>query len=196
MRKTAIVATLLLGVVWAGYLAWPIYTLVKLTRALERGDFATAIEYVDLAAVRGSLTEQIVDTYLKQSGKQLSPLVRGVARSATSIAEPVIGRIITPQALSEFLRTGWPKAVIAERPRDAVGLTSDNLGAAWRIFASADYGIRRFEIAIPASVTADRQFRFSFRLRQWRWRLSGIGLPESIRVLLAEALANAMKSPR
>ena len=194
MRKTAIVASLL-GLVWVGYLAWPIYSLVKFTRALERGDYATVVEHVDFAAVRGSLAEQLLDTYLKQSGKQVSPLVRGIARSATSVAEPVIGRIVTPQALTEFLRTGWPKTVVAERPSDATGLTSDNLGTAWHIFASADYGIRRFEIAIPAAVPASRQFRFSFHLRQWRWQLSGIGLPESIRILLVEALAHALKPP-
>lgn len=172
MRKTAVVVVTLLGLVWVSYLAWPIYTLVKFTRALERGDVATVVEHIDFAAVRGSLTEQIVDAYLKQSGKQVSPLARGIARSANAIAEPVVGRIITPQALTDFVRTGWPKAVVSERPRDAAGLTSDNLGSAWRIFANADYGIRRFEIAVPASTQADRQFRFSFRLRQWRWQLS------------------------
>jgi hypothetical protein len=195
MRKTALVTTLLLlGVAWVGYLAWPIRDLVKLTRALDSGDVAAVVEYVDFPAVRQSLTEQIVDAYLKQTGKRVSPLLRGAARSATSIADPVVGRIITPEAFAEFLRSGWPKAVVAERPRDAVGLTFDNLGTAWRIFADANYGIRRFDIAIPTSLPANRQFRFRFRLKQWRWQLSGIVLPESIQILLADALANAVKS--
>jgi hypothetical protein len=197
MRKTAVVATLLvLALAWAGYVAWPIYTLVKVTRALERGDAATVVQHVDFGAVRISLTEQIVDAYLKQSGKPVSPLLRGIARSAGSIAEPVVGRIVTPQALTEFLRTGWPTTVIAERPRDAAGLTPGNLGNAWQIFAAGDYGLRRFDIAIPASVPRDRQFRFRFRLKQWRWQLSGIRLPDSIRVLLVEALVSALKQPR
>src|SRR6185312_4935770 len=59
MRKT-ILALVILALAWIGYLAWPLYELAQLTRAIERGDVAAVTRRVDFARVRTSLTQQIV----------------------------------------------------------------------------------------------------------------------------------------
>ena len=59
MRKT-IATILILGLVWIGYAAWPIYDLLVLVRAIETRDVETLTPYVYFDAVRVSLTNQVV----------------------------------------------------------------------------------------------------------------------------------------
>jgi Protein of unknown function (DUF2939) len=54
MRKMA-VTILILGVVWIGYTAWPIYDLLVLVRAIETRDVDTVTRHVYFGAVRESL---------------------------------------------------------------------------------------------------------------------------------------------
>jgi hypothetical protein len=193
MRKTIAAGTLLV-LAWLGYVAWPIYTLGALARALEAGDTATAMRHVDLPAVRRSITDQVVDAYLKLTGKTVSPLLRGVVASAAdSIADPIVGRIVAPDALAEFLREGWPIAVLPDRPAGISGLSAANLGNAWQVFAGAQYGIGRFEIELPPSLPRDRRVVLEFRIIKWRWQLMGVRMPDHLRVRLAEALIKLRK---
>jgi hypothetical protein len=188
MRKTIIVVTLLV-LTWLGYLAWPIYSLGVLARAIEAGDVATAMRHVDLASVRQSATDQVVETYLKLTGKSASPLLRGaVAGVAGSIADPIIGKMFDPNALAAFLRDGWPSTVLPDRPPGTGGLSPSNIGNAWQVFADADYGLRRFSLELPPSLPRDRRIVLEFRLTKWRWRLVSVRMPDHLRVRLAEAL--------
>jgi hypothetical protein len=191
MRKT-IAVTLVVVSAWLAYLAWPISALAGLARAVDAGDTAKAMQHVDISAVRRSITEQIVDSYFKLTGKTASPLLRGAVTSAVgSIADPIVDRIAAPGAFAEFLRDGWPGAVLPDRPPGTTGLSSSNLGNAWDIFAAAEYGIRRFEIELPPTLPRDRRVVLEFRLIQWRWQLAAVQLPDHMRVRLAEALVSA-----
>jgi hypothetical protein len=193
MRKTIVIGTLLV-LAWLGYVAWPIYTLGALARAIEAGDTAAAMRHVNLPAVRRSVTDQVVNTYLKLTGKTVSPLLRGaVAGAADSIAEPIVGRIVAPDALAEFLREGWPIAVLPERPAGMSGVTAGNLGNGWHVFAAAQYGLGEFEIELPPSLSRDRRFALEFRIIRWRWQLVGVRMPDHLRVRLAEALIKLRK---
>jgi hypothetical protein len=190
MRKTVIALVILVPALLA-YVAWPIYTLVTLTRASESGDVTTVVKHVDFVSVRGSLSQQLTGTYLRLTGKTISPLLRGVIGDAW-LVDPIVGKIVTPEALTDFLRSGWPNAVLPDRPSGAVGLSTANLGNAWQIFVASDYGIRRFEIAVPVSFPPDRRFRFEFRLTQWRWQLRAVTLPDYLQVLLVETLIKSL----
>src|SRR5262245_2107628 len=107
MRKT--IATLLvLGLVWVGYVAWPLYDLYVVVRAFEARDVETVKGHVYFDLVRRSLAEQIVAAYVRRTGVRVSPLVQGIAGSAFAIADPLVAKVISPEALSEFLTTGWP----------------------------------------------------------------------------------------
>jgi hypothetical protein len=192
MRKTLLALAILLPVAVA-YAAWPIYSLVTLARAIEAGDVATVVEHVDFPAVRASLTQQLTETYERLTGKTVSPLLRNVLGVGGSIVEPVVGKLVTPEALTDFLRSGWPNAVVADRPAGTVGLSTSNLGTVWQLFGASDYGIRRFEIAVPLAFTPDRRFRFEFQLTQWRWRLVGVRIPQYLQVILVEALIKSLQ---
>ena len=189
MRK--VIATIaVLGLMWIGYVAWPLYDLYVLARAFETRDVATVVRHVYFESVRRSLADQIVSAYLRRAGVQLGPLAQGAVGSALGIADPVLSKVMSPEALSEFLSTGWPVAVA---PDVTLGISSKTLGNAWQVFAASEYGIGRFYVALPQSLPPPQRLGLAFRLLQWRWQLTGITLPENIQNLLADALIKAMR---
>ena len=192
MRKT-ILTVAALTLVWIGYVAWPLYDLYQLARAVERRDAAAVTQHVDFGRLRASFTEQIVEAYLRKTGARVSPMLQG---AAFSIADPLVEKFISPEALAEFLRMGWPVAALPDRPHDSVGLSVEALGSVWQIFAASDYGLGRFEVTVPVKFPPERAFMLSFRLAQWRWRLSRVALPEHIRALLADEIIKATRPPQ
>ena len=115
MRKTiATVVTLVL--VWIGYTAWPLYDLLVLVRAMENRDVGTVTRHVYFDAVRASLTQQVVAAYVRRTKINVSPFAQSVAAGALGIANPIVQKLISPEALSELLAIGWPVTVGSDPP--------------------------------------------------------------------------------
>jgi Protein of unknown function (DUF2939) len=76
-----------------------LYDLFVLVRAIETRDIDTVTRHVYFDAVRNSLTDQIVAAYVRRTGGQISPLARSMAASALGIADPVVKKLISPEAL-------------------------------------------------------------------------------------------------
>jgi hypothetical protein len=190
MRKT-ILTIAILTLIWISYLAWPLYDLFQLARAIERRDIATVTQQVDFYRVRQSFTQQIVEAYLRRTATRAGPLVQG---AALTIADPIVAKFISPEALAELLRAGWPVGVLENRPPDTVGISVATLGTVWDLFAGSDYGVGRFEVNVPATFAADRAFGLGFRLASWRWRLTSVRLPEHICVLLADEIIKSTRT--
>jgi len=190
MRKT-ILSLAVLALAWIAYLAWPAYNLSQFVRAVERGDATTAVYYVNLARVRTSLIEQITEAYLQRTGARSGPLVHG---AVGALADPIVYKLISPEAFTELLRIGWPRAVLTEPPSDTTGISLAALGTAWQLFVAAEYGIGRYEVSVPVGAPPERAFVLQFRLAQWRWQLAAVRLPEPIRLLLADELIKSTKS--
>jgi hypothetical protein len=192
MRKT--IATLVvLGLILIGYTAWPLYDLFVLVRAIETRDVDTVVRHVYFDQVRISLTNQVVAAYVRRTGIQISPLARSMAAAALSIADPVVKKLISPEALSELLAVGWPVAVVPDPPPGTIGITRSTMGTIWQVFANSEYGLGRFEVAAPAALPPQQRFGLTFRLLQWRWRLVAVTLPENIQNLLADELIKATR---
>jgi hypothetical protein len=192
MRKT--IATLVvLGLILIGYTAWPLYDLFVLVRAIETRDVGTVTRHVYFDRVRISLTDQIVAAYVRRTGIQMSPLARSMAAAALSIADPVVKKLISPEALSELLAVGWPVAVVPDPPPGTIGITRSTMGTIWQVFANSEYGLGRFEVAAPAALPPQQRFGLTFQLLQWRWRLVAVTLPENIQNLLADELIKATR---
>jgi hypothetical protein len=192
MRKT-IAALLVLGLAWAGYIAWPLYELLVLVQAIETRDVGTVTRHVYFDAVRISLTNQIVDAYVRRTGIQIGPLRRNMA--AAAIADPVVKKLVSAQALTELLAVGWPIAVLPDAPQGTIGIKRSTVGTIWQIFGNSEYGLGRFEVTGPAALPPRQPFGLTFRLLQWRWRLVAIALPENIQNLLADELVKAARVP-
>src|SRR5215472_1876064 len=102
MRKT-IATVVILGFVWIGYTAWPLYDLLVLVRAMETRDVETVTRYVYFDAVRMSLTNQVVAAYVRRTKINISPLAQSMAARALGIADPIVKKLISPEAPSELL---------------------------------------------------------------------------------------------
>src|SRR5436305_12115256 len=136
-----------------------------------------SIAKVDVDAVRISLTNQVVDAYLRRTGIQIGPLRRNIA--AAAIANPVVEKLISPEALSQLLTVGWPVTVVPDGPPPAtIGITANTIGTIWQIYANSEYGFGRFEVAGPAALRHQLRFRIEFRLLHWLWRSFGVSFPE------------------
>jgi hypothetical protein len=195
MRKT--MATVVVFVlVWVGYGAWPLYDLMTLVRAIETRDVRTVTRHVHFDAVRISLIDQILAAYVRRTGIPVGPTVRNMAGSALGIADPIVKKLISPEALSQLLAMGWPVTVVPDVPPDTAGITPNTIGTIWQIFGNSAYGFARFEVAAPAALPPPQRFLLTFRLLQWRWQLTGVILPENIQNLLADELIKAMRRGR
>jgi hypothetical protein len=172
-------------------MAWPAFDLSRFVRAVERGDATTAVHYVNLARVRNSLIEQITEAYLQRTGARSGPLVHG---AVGALADPIVHKLISPEAFTELLRIGWPRAVLPEPPSDTTGISLAGLGNVWQLFAASEYGIGRYEVSVPVGAPPERAFALQFRLAQWRWQLAAVRVPESIRLLLADEIIKSTKS--
>jgi hypothetical protein len=194
MRKTiATVVTLVL--VWLGYTAWPLYDLWVLVHAMENHDVGTVTRLVYFDAVRVSLTNQVMAAYVRRTRINISPFAQSVAAGALGIANPIVHKLISPEALSELFGMGWPVTVNSDPPPGTVGITERTIGTVWQIFRNSEYGFARFEVAAPAVLPPQQRFRLTFRLLQWRWRLVAVTLPETIQNLLGDELAKVLRTP-
>jgi hypothetical protein len=196
VRKT-IAALIVIGLVWLGYIAWPLYDLTALVRAIDARDVSTVVRYVNFDRVRASLTEQIASAYMRMSGAKPGLLAEQAVVVGLSVADPVIRKLVSPEALSELLAVGWPVAVVPDPPPSGtVGISTDTLGTALQIFAASHYGIGRFEVSAPTVLPPADRFRLTFHLLSWRWRLVGITVPENVRNLLANEVVKAVRERR
>src|SRR6266508_7049908 len=158
MRKT--IATLVvLSLILIGYTAWPLYDLFVLVRAIETRDVGTVTRHVYFDQVRISLTNQVVAAYVRRTGIQISPLARSIAAAALGIADPIVNKLISPEALSELLAVGWPVPVLPDPPPGTVGITRSTMRTIWQVFGNSEYGVGRFEVAAPAVLPPQERFR-------------------------------------
>jgi hypothetical protein len=194
MRKT-IATVVTLALVWIGYTAWPLYDLWVLVHAMETHDVGTVTRLVYFDAVRVSLTNQVMAAYVRRTRINISPFAQSVAAGALGIANPIVHKLISPEALSELFGMGWPVTVNSDPPPGTVGITERTIGTIWQIFRNSEYGFARFEVAAPAVLPRQQRFRLTFQLLQWRWRLVAVTLPENIQNLLGDELAKALRTP-
>jgi hypothetical protein len=113
-----------------------------LVRAIETRDVDTVTRHVYFGAVRKSLTNQIIAAYVRRTGIQISPLAQSMAASALGITDPVVAKLISPEALSELLSVGWPVTVVPDPPPGTVGITSNTIGTIWQAVGPCRMALR------------------------------------------------------
>jgi hypothetical protein len=193
MRKTIIVVVLLV-VAWVALSAWPFIALYDFLRAAEAGDVAKIEQQVDFPALRRSLAGQVMQTYARLSGMRTDRggLMVGVA---SAFADPFIEKLVSPAALAELLRSGWPKALLAEPPAGVPSLDWSAVGNIWQLYANSDYGLGEFRLSVPAGQPPEKQFRIQLAFADWTWKLSGLDLPQEVQERLARELMKQQGKP-
>ncbi len=174
----------------AGYWAWPFVDLRALAAALEAGDVTAINEDLDYARLRRSFTEQIIGAYLRVTGRAsklgaLGPLATAVG---ASIVDPWVSEIINPENLAQLLRGGTVSSDLGTVSFQFGDLPS-SLKLAWTAWLSSEYGFGRFSMRLPPGAAETNQFRLRMQLLRWRWKVTGIDLPEKLRDQIAGELA-------
>src|SRR5262245_61331076 len=156
------------------YLASPLIVLHSVQSAVESKDAVTLAERIDFPALRRSLTKQIVEEYLKLTGKKL-PLHAMGKRLAVSVADPVVARLMTVRALLDLLGKG-DAGEKAKLPIERAPFTSTSFESLWRVWLNCDYRGRSFYVYLPPKKSRAEQFRAQLLLIGWRWRIVGLDL--------------------
>jgi len=179
-------------VLWLGYAAGPFLAVYRLVDAVQARDVAALTERVDFPALRASLTAQIVRTYLRITGKAGRPgslLEQFAVGIGASMADPIVTKLITPEALLDLLQNGRPPTM--ENVPSIEGLSSDALRNLWRVYVNSELGIGRFFVIVPVDKPEAESFRLQFCLRGWTWKLCGIEIPEQLQVRLAQEIVKS-----
>jgi Protein of unknown function (DUF2939) len=167
--RKAVVTLVLIGLIWIGYLAWPLYDLGLLVQAIDARDVSSVLRHVNFDRVRVSLAEQVAAASMRRSGIKSIPLSRQAIVAGLTIADPVINKLVSPEALSECLAVGWPVAIAGKPPPGTIGINRETLGTAWQIFGASHYGLGRFEVSAPIELP----FETAFGLDSTCWRGAG-----------------------
>ena len=193
MRWTIGIGTSLL-VLWLAYAVWPFFTVYRLAGAIQARDVAAVNELVDFPALRRSLTAQIVRTYLRITGKAARPesiLEQFVVGVGASIADLIVAKLISPDALLDLLQNGRLSGVFSDNVPSIEGLSPEALGNVWRDYANSELGIARFFITVPVDRPSAESFRLGFCLTGWRWKLCSAELPEQLQLRLAQEISKS-----
>jgi hypothetical protein len=188
--KRFIPAFLLLLALLVGYWAWPFFGLRALAAALQARDVTAINEDVDYARVRRSFTEQIIGAYLHVTGRASKLGAFGSVATAigASIVDPWVSQIVNPENLAELLRGGTISSELGP-VSFKLGELPSSLNVAWSAWLSSQYGLGRFSIWLPPGAAEINQFRIRMQLLRWRWKVTGIDLPEKLRDQIAGELA-------
>jgi hypothetical protein len=186
----------LLFLAWVIFMVSPFVALYDLAKAVEAKDVGRITERVNFNAVRTSLSRQILGEYFKDMNEAERDLA---TRAGTTVLNPVIEQLVTPQALIDLLEDGWPQQATGNAasalPSEALlNINFTSLRQAWRLFATSEsQGFRSVTIPLPLDQPHDKQFRLTMRLRNTTWRLSGIELPAPLREELSKRASVASR---
>lgn len=193
MRWTIGIGTIAL-VLWLAYSVWPFFAVYRLASAVQARDVAAVNELVNFPALRGSLTRQIARTYLRITGKIGQPgsiLEQFAVGVGASVADPIVAKLISPDALLDLLQNGRPAGVFSDNVPSIQGLSSDALGNVWRAYTNSELGIARFFITVPVDKQPEESFRLGFCLTDWTWKLCSADLPEQLQLRLAQEISKS-----
>ena len=111
-----------------------------------------------------------------------------------ALAEPVIAQFLNAETLLDFLNKGSVKDG-AKISSEVAPFSGPSWRNAWQVWWHSEYGITRFHAYLPPDKPKSEQFKVGLSLRDWQWKLTGIGLPDKLRVQLAQELVRRESHP-
>ena len=67
------------------------------------------------------------------------------------------------------------------------------LSSGWQTWWASEYGLGDYYLHLPPGKPVDEQFVVRLSLKEWQWKLSGIDLPEPMRMQLAQEIIKQQK---
>lgn len=189
---------LVLVVLLSAYAVWPVLGFYRIASAVESRDAATLTQLVDFRSLRKSLTKQLLATYLKLTGKEkkLGLIGKSIAMGVGgSIVDPIVARLINADTLLDLLTTGKAGEVARVSP-ELAPFSTTALRNGWQTWWASEYGLGDFYVYLPPEKSPDERFRVKLSLSEWQWKLSGIGLPQPLRVQLVQEILKQQKNQK
>lgn len=190
LRIAAVLAILLLA-----YAIWPVVGFARIASAIEARDGAALAKLVDFRALRKSLTKQIVAAYIELTGKEKQLGLMGKTLAVgigTSYTEPIVAELLNEQTLIDLLtkgQVGGGGGVGAVKvPAELAPFSKSALQSGWRTWCASEYGLGDYYVYLPPDKTPDKQFKVRLSLKDLQWKLTGLDLPQPMRVELAQQL--------
>jgi len=106
-----------------------------------------------------------------------------------SIIDPWLAQIVAPEKIAELLRGGTVSSELGPLSFNIGEIPKLSLSTAWTAWLASEYGLGNFRIGLPVDFEPADQFRLRTQLLQWRWKLTGIDLPDRLRRQVARELA-------
>jgi hypothetical protein len=189
MRR-AILTLVALIILVVAYSAWPFVALFDLVGAVRERDLAAVAARVDVGALSRSLSEQIMRGYARVAGLPASPLAQQLVISlGAGVADPLVEKMVTPEAVADLIRIGWPVAVLGSKPDDVPGISYR--GDGWKLYLACEYGFDEFRLWLPIDKPIPEQYRVTLRRSGLTWKLSGVVLPEAVQDRFAQEIVKA-----
>lgn len=174
------------------YLGSALWSLAALANAVRTGNGAAVIERTDVTSLKQSIADQVVAAYLARIGetRQVGSTERMLIRAAGGgVAEAMIARLLTPERLTEILKTGQIQGVQELPPISGlpqlIDLDTGNALAMLqrlRFIQPIEFGFRLTD------ATADRFSEARMHFAGTGWKLSGLTLPAGAINQLAASL--------
>jgi len=184
--KRYVIILLSFIVLLIAYWAWPFASLHQLAVGLAVHDDAVIADKVAFSRLRISLSRQILDAYLRLTGR-VNSLVVALGPDLVGLA---IAQLLTPENIALLLEGGTISSDIGPVSFDFGELPVGTLDSIWRGWLGTEYWLDDFSISVPVTVPESEQFRLRMRLTQWRWRVVGIELPQKLLNQIAQELAD------
>src|SRR5262245_20801658 len=192
MRRILLLLFALL-IVLVVYWISPILAIKEMAVNVQAHDARALSDRVDFVSLRRSLLQQIIPAYLRVTG--LANRLDGFANAvlvglSTSVLDPIVAQIINSENLVKLLGNHPITTEVGDLNLHFGPLPNDWLTSGWQAWRNSEYGIGRFSIGLPFDLNADDQFRFRMKVIRWRWKLTGLDLPEHVQLEVARQLAN------
>ena len=187
-RWIAVVLVLLV----AAFFIWPLVGFYRIASAVEAKNATALAERVEFSLLRRSLTQQVIAEYLRLTGKdqKLGRFKAGVATGVgAALAEPVVAEFLNAETLLDFLNKGSVKDG-GKVSSEIAPFSGSSWRDAWQLWWHSEYGPTNFSAYLPPDKSKSEQFKVKLSLRTWQWKLTGIGLPDQLRVQLAQDLVH------
>ena len=184
--------------------AWPLISAARLAQAAQTGNTADVVDRVDTDRLRRSLARQIATAYLDATGrgKKIGSFGRSIAGAAiTTVADPYVAELLTPENLTALLAHGRVNEVRLGQQTVAVkgdiptfaGLLNGN----WLSLVTGSYfdQITDFVIPVDGGHGADDQYGVHMHLDGVTWKLGGLDLPATLVAEMARSILAGEKPP-
>lgn len=182
----------------AAYTVWPLIGFYKIASAIESRNAAALAEQVDFPSLRRSVAHQVIAEYLKLTGKdkKLGRFGTDIATGVgASLAESLVAQYLNPETLLDLLTKGRAEDG-AKVSTKIAPFTTSAWRNAWSVWWNSEYRGTDFYLLMPPEKSKDEQFRVRLSLRGWQWKVTGIDLPDALRMRLAQELLKQKQDPQ